>query len=44
MAQALDEIVRRKPGSQADLLVLKGIDPSFIDEHAESLLESQQDG
>ena len=35
----LFEIVRRKPRSEADLLEIKGIGPSFIDKHADSLLE-----
>ena len=35
----LFEIVRRKPRSEADLLAIKGIGPSFIDKHADSLLE-----
>ena len=35
----LFEIVRRKPRSEAELLDIKGIGPSFIDKHAESLLE-----
>ncbi len=35
----LYEIVRRKPRSEAELLDIKGIGPSFIDKHAASLLE-----
>lgn len=35
----LYEIVRRKPRSEAELLAIKGIGPSFIDKHADSLLE-----
>ena len=35
----LYEIVRRKPRTEADLLAIKGIGPSFIDKHADSLLE-----
>ena len=35
----LYEIVRRRPRSEADLLAIKGIGPSFIDKHADSLLE-----
>ncbi len=40
----LYEIVRRRPRSEADLLAIKGIGPSFIDKHAESLLELLQAG
>jgi len=40
----LFEIVRRKPRTEADLLAIKGIGPSFIDKHAESLLELLQSG
>ncbi len=40
----LYEIVRRKPRSEADLLAIKGIGPSFIDKHADSLLELLQAG
>ena len=35
----LREIVRRRPRSPAELLAIKGIGPSFVDKHAESLLE-----
>jgi superfamily II DNA helicase RecQ len=35
----LREIVRRRPRSAAELLAIKGIGPSFVDRHAESLLE-----
>ncbi|MBA2347653.1 MAG: ATP-dependent DNA helicase RecQ [Solirubrobacterales bacterium] len=35
----LYEIVRRRPRSEAELLDIKGIGPSFIDKHAASLLE-----
>jgi RecQ family ATP-dependent DNA helicase len=35
----LREIVRRKPSSAAALLEIRGIGPSFVDKHAESLLE-----
>jgi ATP-dependent DNA helicase RecQ len=35
----LREIVRRNPRSADDLLAIKGIGPSFVDKHAESLLE-----
>jgi len=40
----LFEIVRRQPRSEAELLAIKGIGPSFIDKHAESLLELLQAG
>ena len=40
----LFEIVRRKPRTEADLLAIKGIGPSFIDRHAESLLELLRTG
>jgi len=36
--------VRRQPRSEAELLAIKGIGPSFIDKHAESLLELLQAG
>jgi ATP-dependent DNA helicase RecQ len=36
---ALEEIVRRRPRSGADLLEIKGIGQSFVDKHADSLLE-----
>ncbi len=35
----LREVVRRRPTSEAELLAIKGIGPSFIDKHADSLLE-----
>ncbi len=35
----LREIVRRKPASASELLQIRGIGPSFIDKHADSLLE-----
>jgi ATP-dependent DNA helicase RecQ len=35
----LREIVRRRPQSSAELLEIKGIGPSFVDKHADSLLE-----
>jgi superfamily II DNA helicase RecQ len=35
----LREIVRRRPRTAAELLAIKGIGPSFVDKHAESLLE-----
>ncbi len=35
----LYEIVRRRPRTESELLAIKGIGPSFIDKHAESLLE-----
>jgi superfamily II DNA helicase RecQ len=35
----LREIVRRQPSSASDLLAIKGIGQSFIDKHAESLLD-----
>jgi ATP-dependent DNA helicase RecQ len=35
----LREIVRRRPATADELLAIKGIGPSFVDEHAESLLE-----
>ncbi len=36
---ALYEIVRNKPRSEQELLAIKGIGQSFIDKHADSLLE-----
>ena len=35
----LREIVRRRPRSEPELLAIKGIGPSFVSRHAESLLE-----
>jgi ATP-dependent DNA helicase RecQ len=35
----LREIVRRRPATADELLAIKGIGPSFVDKHAESLLE-----
>ncbi len=35
----LREVVRRRPRTPAELLAIKGIGPSFVDKHAESLLE-----
>jgi ATP-dependent DNA helicase RecQ len=35
----LREIVRRRPASAGDLLAIKGIGPSFVERHADSLLE-----
>jgi len=35
----LREIVRRRPASAAELLAIRGIGPSFVDKHADSLLE-----
>jgi ATP-dependent DNA helicase RecQ len=35
----LREIVRRRPRTAAELLAIKGIGPSFVDKHADSLLE-----
>jgi ATP-dependent DNA helicase RecQ len=35
----LREIVRRRPGNAAELLAIRGIGPSFVDKHADSLLE-----
>jgi ATP-dependent DNA helicase RecQ len=35
----LREVVRRRPQSEAELLEIKGIGPSFVTKHAESLLE-----
>ena len=34
----LREIVRRRPQTTADLLAIKGIGPSFLSKHADSLL------
>ncbi len=34
----LEEILRRRPASAAELLAIKGIGPSFIDKHGDSLL------
>ncbi|MCW2953400.1 MAG: ATP-dependent helicase, RecQ family [Conexibacter sp.] len=39
----LREIVRRRPRTAAELLAIKGIGPSFVDKHAESLLELLQE-
>jgi ATP-dependent DNA helicase RecQ len=38
----LRAIVRRRPSSADELLGIKGIGPSFVDKHAESLLERLQ--
>jgi ATP-dependent DNA helicase RecQ len=35
----LREIVRRRPRSGQELLAIKGIGPSFVSKHADSLLE-----
>ena len=35
----LREIVRRAPGTRAELGQIKGIGPSFIERHSDSLLE-----
>ena len=35
----LREIVRRRPRSAPELLAIKGIGPSFVSKHADSLLE-----
>ncbi|MDR9370061.1 ATP-dependent DNA helicase RecQ, partial [Conexibacter sp. JD483] len=35
----LREIVRRKPATAAELLDIRGIGPSFVDKHADSLFE-----
>ena len=35
----LREVIRRRPRTPDDLLAIKGIGPSFVDKHAESLLE-----
>jgi len=35
----LREIVRRGPRTNAQLLAIKGIGPSFVQKHADSLLE-----
>jgi RecQ family ATP-dependent DNA helicase len=40
----LREIVRRRPRSAPDLLAIKGIGPSFVTRHADSLLELLSDG
>jgi ATP-dependent DNA helicase RecQ len=40
----LREVVRRRPQSPAELLAIKGIGPSFVDKHADSLLELLRDG
>jgi ATP-dependent DNA helicase RecQ len=40
----LREIVRRRPRSGSDLLAIKGIGPSFVTKHADSLLELLGDG
>jgi hypothetical protein len=34
----LRDVVRRRPRTPAELLAIKGIGPSFVDKHAESLL------
>jgi superfamily II DNA helicase RecQ len=40
----LREIVRRRPQSPAELLAIKGIGPSFVTKHADSLLELLEQG
>jgi ATP-dependent DNA helicase RecQ len=35
---ALEEILRRRPGTAAELLDIKGIGPAFVERHGESLL------
>jgi ATP-dependent DNA helicase RecQ len=40
----LREIVRRRPRSGPELLAIKGVGPSFVTKHAESLLELLGDG
>ncbi|MTD46399.1 RecQ family ATP-dependent DNA helicase [Conexibacter sp. W3-3-2] len=35
----LREIVRRRPSTEHELLAIKGIGPSFVEKHADSLLE-----
>ena len=35
----LREVVRRRPATPSELLAIKGIGPSFVDKHADSLLE-----
>ena len=35
----LREIVRRRPATADELLAIKGIGPSFVDKHADSLLD-----
>jgi ATP-dependent DNA helicase RecQ len=35
----LRDVIRRRPRSAAELLAIKGIGPSFVDKHADSLLE-----
>jgi len=35
----LREIVRRRPANASDLLAIRGIGPSFVEKHADSLLE-----
>ena len=35
----LREVIRQQPRTPDDLLAIKGIGPSFVDKHAESLLE-----
>jgi RecQ family ATP-dependent DNA helicase len=39
----LREVVRRRPASPQELLAIKGIGPSFLDKHADSLLELLQE-
>jgi ATP-dependent DNA helicase RecQ len=36
---ALEEVLRRRPGSRAELLAIKGIGPAFVERHGDSLLE-----
>jgi superfamily II DNA helicase RecQ len=40
----LREIVRRRPRTTGELLAIKGIGPSFLSKHAESLLEHLHGG
>ena len=35
----LREVIRQQPRTPDDLLAIKGIGPSFVDKHADSLLE-----
>ena len=40
----LREVVRRRPATPGELLAIKGIGPSFVDKHADSLLELLRGG
>ncbi len=40
----LREVVRRRPTTTDELLAIKGIGPSFVTKHADSLLELLQAG